>query len=260
MYCIEKNGISAEQFDEAYYDGLLEGSGKFSLAKCLKFNCEEWLSNSEYTEYNGAMFNREYLDYWNKLEAGEAQLPDTNGDGVIGVADIFNVLVYSEDLYAGSDAETSVLPGNVWKFFSEDCDINGNGLSGDIHDLKILDLAYSLRIGDEEMNELYSDFNGNYAEYVEMLASANGISSVKYRPESLNPTCTSDVDVERSGDVNGDGETDLSDAVMIMQALANPSKYQITYAGRFNGDVSNTGDGITVADAQEIQSRLLDIE
>ena len=93
-----------------------------------------------------------------------------------------------------------------------------------------------------------------------MLADANGISAVKYHPETLNPTCTSDTDVIRSGDANNDGEVDLADSVMIMQTLANPDKYSMSYAGKFNGDVSNTGDGITVEDAQEIQSRLLDIK
>ena len=260
MYCIEKNGISAQQFDEAYFDSLLDGSGKFALAKCLKFNCGEWLSDNEYTEYNGALFNREFTEYWEKLGSGEAQLPDTDGDGVIGTADLFNAIIYREDLQSASGADDSVLPENIWKFFSEDCDINGNGLSGDIHDLKILDLAYSLSMSEEEADELYSNFQCSYSAYVEMLADANGISAVKYHPEKLSPACTSDVDVERSGDANGDSNVDLSDAVTIMQALANPDKYQLSYAGRFNADVCNTGDGITVGDAQAIQAGLLDLE
>jgi hypothetical protein len=258
MYCIEKNGVTSKQFDEAYYDSLLEGSGKFALAKCLRFNCNEWLSNSEYTEYNGALFNREFTDYWKILESGEAQLPDTDGDGVIGITDLFNTIIYSEDLQSASGADASVLPKNVWKFFSENCDINGNGLSGDVHDLKILDLAYSFNISDEETDELYGSFQESYSAYVEMLADINGISSVKYHPEKLSPACTSDVDVERSGDANSDGNVDLSDAVKIMQALANPDRYQLSCTERFNGDVNNTGDGITVGDAQMIQTRLLD--
>lgn len=260
MYCIEKNGISSEQFSEEYYDSLIEGSGKFSLGKCLKSNCDEWLPQNKYTEYSGTVFNREYTDYWQKLVSGEADLPDTDGDGDINIADIFNVLVYSEDLYAGTDAEASVLPENIRMFFTEDCDINSNGLSGDIHDLKILELAYTFSIQDDEADGLFIDFSESYSAYVEMLADANGISAVKYHPETLNPTCTSDTDVIRSGDANNDGEVDLADSVMIMQTLANPDKYSMSYAGKFNGDVSNTGDGITVEDAQEIQSRLLDIK
>ena len=67
------------------------------------------------------------------------------------------------------------------------------------------------------------------------------------------------------GDANCDGQVDLSDAVMIMQALANPNKYGIdgtaehhlTEQGRLNADVD--GDGLTVGDAQDIQLKLLGI-
>ena len=65
------------------------------------------------------------------------------------------------------------------------------------------------------------------------------------------------------GDANCDGQVDLSDAVMIMQALANPNKYGIdgtaehhlTEQGKANGDMN--GDGLTVGDAQAIQKILL---
>ena len=65
------------------------------------------------------------------------------------------------------------------------------------------------------------------------------------------------------GDANCDGQVDLSDAVMIMQALANPNKYGIdgtaehhlTEQGKLNGDMN--GDGLTVSDALAIQEKLL---
>ncbi len=61
------------------------------------------------------------------------------------------------------------------------------------------------------------------------------------------------------GDANCDDLIDIADAVMIMQALANPDVYGldkpegITYKGTINGDVYNHGDGLTNADALEIQ-------
>ncbi|WP_294753020.1 serpin family protein [uncultured Ruminococcus sp.] len=66
-----------------------------------------------------------------------------------------------------------------------------------------------------------------------------------------------------SGDVNCDGAVDMADAVLIMQALANPDKYGIngtaenhlTEQGRLNGDFN--GDGLTVGDALTIQKKLL---
>ena len=67
------------------------------------------------------------------------------------------------------------------------------------------------------------------------------------------------------GDANCDGEVDLSDAVLIMQSLANPNKYgltgtdksHITDIGSKNADVCNTGDGVTTNDAVSIQRYLL---
>ena len=68
------------------------------------------------------------------------------------------------------------------------------------------------------------------------------------------------------GDANCDGQIDLSDAVMIMQSLANPNKYGIdgtaehhlTKQGKLNGDMN--GDGLTVGDAQAIQKKLLGLD
>ena len=68
------------------------------------------------------------------------------------------------------------------------------------------------------------------------------------------------------GDANCDCQIDLSDAVMIMQSLANPNKYGIdgtaehhlTEQGKLNGDMN--GDGLTVGDAQTIQKKLLGLD
>lgn len=68
------------------------------------------------------------------------------------------------------------------------------------------------------------------------------------------------------GDANCDGDTDMSDAVLVMQALANPNKYGIdgtaenhlTVNGKYNADMD--GDGLTVGDAQAIQKKLLGVE
>ena len=67
------------------------------------------------------------------------------------------------------------------------------------------------------------------------------------------------------GDTNCDGQLDMADAVLIMQALANPNKYgengtseyHLTAQGKYNGDMD--GDGLTVGDAQKIQMKLLGI-
>ena len=57
------------------------------------------------------------------------------------------------------------------------------------------------------------------------------------------------------GDANCDGNVDMADAVLIMQSIANPSKYKLTGQGRKNADTD--GDGITNSDALAIQKKLL---
>lgn len=61
------------------------------------------------------------------------------------------------------------------------------------------------------------------------------------------------------GDANVSGNVDISDAVLIMQSLSNPSKYSLTEQGRLNGDCSGVGDGVTNLDALAIQKLMLKI-
>ena len=69
------------------------------------------------------------------------------------------------------------------------------------------------------------------------------------------------------GDANCDGGVDMSDVVIVMQALANPNKYgvngsdehHITVQGQLNADVDISSKGLTSNDALEIQKYLLGI-
>ncbi|MDO4864360.1 MAG: dockerin type I repeat-containing protein, partial [Ruminococcus sp.] len=56
-----------------------------------------------------------------------------------------------------------------------------------------------------------------------------------------------------AGDANLDGYVTVSDAVAILQYIANKDKYSLKEQGRLNGDVFNRGDGLTAADALSIQ-------
>ena len=79
-------------------------------------------------------------------------------------------------------------------------------------------------------------------------------------------TTTTESNVIMAGDTNCDEQVDMADAVLIMQALANPNKYglngtagnHITEQGKLNGDMN--GDGLTVGDALAIQYKLLGIK
>ena len=75
----------------------------------------------------------------------------------------------------------------------------------------------------------------------------------------------SEIEVTLRGDANCDGGVDMSDIVLIMQALANPNKYglngseasHITAQGQANGDVDSAVKGLTSGDALKIQKWLL---
>ena len=67
------------------------------------------------------------------------------------------------------------------------------------------------------------------------------------------------------GDTNCDDKVELADAILIMQALANPDKYgeegtaekHLTSQGKVNGDVDDSTEGLTPNDALFIQEYLL---
>ena len=85
-------------------------------------------------------------------------------------------------------------------------------------------------------------------------------------PTTVTNTATnSGVKVTKAGDANCDGQVDMSDVVLIMQALANPNKYglegsekkRLTEQGSANADADTKEKGLTANDALMIQEFLL---
>ena len=74
--------------------------------------------------------------------------------------------------------------------------------------------------------------------------------------ESANSVLMNNLDniiyLVKSGDANGDGETSIADAVLIMQALSNSDEYSLSDIGEINADVLDN-DGVSSADALVIQ-------
>ena len=99
--------------------------------------------------------------------------------------------------------------------------------------------------------------------------SFGAIDDLKTVSESVSDADDNGSDEESEstvvGDANGDGQVDMGDAVLIMQALANPNKYglngtaeiHLTARGYKYGDVEGDGNGITANDALKIQKYLL---
>ena len=136
---------------------------------------------------------------------------------------------------------------------------------------------------DDTTNEILNDQNLRFFD--QQSADGNGVASFSYVPnenenwtfmfisESIDDMIQrtvvtindfkAEVESQIKGDANGDGEIDMSDAVLIMQALANPNKYGIngTDPKHISADgfkyADADGNGLTVNDAQRIQLYLL---
>ena len=131
-------------------------------------------------------------------------------------------------------------------------------------DLKILSLPNELKlVGKHATHDMTSleevIYNGTEEEWNEI--------DIKEQNDPLLKKIITFAPVEETewvtGDANGDGELDMSDIVLIMQALANPDKFgvdgydptHITANGFKYADTN--GDGLTVSDAANIQKFLL---
>lgn len=88
-------------------------------------------------------------------------------------------------------------------------------------------------------------------------ALVGGVEPDGTKPEVPSESSSGEQDDIIYGDTNCDDEVNLADAVLIMQYLANPSKYKISEQGKKNADVNENGDGVTPADAFAIQKFVL---
>ncbi len=110
---------------------------------------------------------------------------------------------------------------------------------------------------------LWQNGNGKFISLdhkIPLGQNGNGISLSEYYSETPLP-----VDKTVYGDANCNNEVRLNDAVLVMQSIGNPDVYgingsndsHITEQGIINGDVTNTGDGLTNNDALTIQKYLI---
>ena len=139
---------------------------------------------------------------------------------------------------------------------------NGNGYKGVI-------IGYNGSTAEEYANK----YNYKFESLGDYSATAAPTSSTTTTSTTTNTTTTKTaatttvptLTVTKEGDANCDNSVDMSDVVLIMQALANPNKYgingtdtkHITEQGWINSDVDKSANGITANDALRIQEFLL---
>ena len=125
--------------------------------------------------------------------------------------------------------------------------------------------------------EVPIDIISDFEKYIRLEISFSAVNTNEYYSENpYGVTCFGNLIQQFAltgesisniyGDANCDYEMDMSDVVLVMQALANPNKYgengtaevHLTAQGKENADMD--GNGLTVGDAQAIQTMLLGIE
>ena len=145
----------------------------------------------------------------------------------------------------------------------------------DFKDYKGNDVGSGLHIWEFDVDRYNAKLRvgGSYLDakpdYIKLIMK-NGVE-VDVRTEDLSRWFGYDGQSSKAtvkGDANCDSDVNMSDAVIIMQSLANPAQYgvngtdknHITEQGKINGDIAGNNDGITNADALAVQKKLLGLD
>ncbi len=192
-------------------------------------------NNLAYVSENGVLFNKdktELLQYPAGI-SGAYTIPDgvtyIGSSSFSGCTALTSVTIPNSVTYIASyafylcDGLTSIAIKNP------DCEIsNGNGN----YDCTIYGYENSTA-------QAYAEENGYKFE---VLGEVSDSTTVPTNPE-----------ITLWGDVNLDKDINISDAVLIMQSIANPDEFNIEKQGKLNGDVVDNGNGLTNVDALAIQ-------
>lgn len=112
------------------------------------------------------------------------------------------------------------------------------------------DSSFETRMKIAEINGI-SNYSSTAEQNIDMLSRLKEGTLIKdFAPVS------DDISLIQAGDVNLDGVIDASDIVLISAYTGNRQKNPIDKNGLLNGDVHNTGDGLTINDALAIQQYL----
>jgi hypothetical protein len=222
-----------------------------------------------------------------KITVGEiADTKAASSDQTSSLLPTFDVSIQNSEGYSSVIWSTAVEDSSYW--ISKDgvvCTITGTVSSsakeGDYSDITLTGVKRETYVGSGQTNSVinagYSD--GDKAVKYTVKATPGKVS-VPSKPANTTVTTTTtttttsktpDTKVVR-GDANCDNEVNLSDAVVIMQSIANPGAYgltgsndkHITEQGQLNADVAGGtdekgGDGVTNADALKIQKFKLNL-
>lgn len=204
-----------------------------SLKGYFEQNVENYKNGFKFTVKNGVCedeikFYAEYVPtFKNSCSADITVVDDETGEPIEGVNVVMDI-PYGRGQIGWNTAETSVMKFDYLRFTDAD------------YRFTVTDLPENYTYGKKEPL--------SFAKYGE------------HQDFEIKLSKTT-----KKGDANCDGTVELADAILIMQAIANPDKYgvegsagmHITEQGTVNGDVDPAVKGITSNDALRIQMYLL---
>ena len=223
--------LMPEYFENDFYDDIIDYAGEYSIGDKLRSNAMDIgiiPDENSYFRFDNELFESGFRTYCDNVMSGKQPEPDLNMDGVVDHKDYDLASAYIFEVAAEHDENSVTMPVNIWKNINSRCDFNQNGTSGDIYDIFFAQI-YVLLTEDDTAD------------------TDTGSEAYPKDPDTI------------SGDVNCDGSIDMADAVLIMQYLSNPNKYQISEHGISNGDADGRDNGITLTDVLAIQNYLLNV-
>ena len=240
------NPLDTEYFLTDYYEKFYDGASNYDINAAFVFAARTSENIEYFGNFDKTKFSNDFKKYCKDIEDGKMDEPDLNFDGKLDIYD-YDIAMWRirctflpewHDTEGIFDDEENELRERQYEYFKTKCDVNGDGKYGDTYDMLLMECYMMLKNDDIFNKNANEEFNISQ-EYTSSFALLN------------------DIDIERNGDANLDGGMDMGDVVFIMQSQANPDKYELTDKGKFNADLYETGNGITVNDALEVQKGLL---
>ena len=176
---------------------------------------------------------------------------DVDADGILTPEDYIIAMYLNRNYYSDRfdySEDAALITKKIKDNFYSSFDPDGDGVCGNYSDIMLMEKYLTNLFWDDFFVEEYRDgrFYNAFKFTLDYIFSEYGLIDEEVE--------------ERNGDANVDGEVTLADSVAILQALANPDKFTLSNEGLYNADINNTGDGVTLLDAQKIQKNLLGIE
>ena len=252
-----------------------------------------------YLDKNDIISIQEYLSGNISFPVETKKPGDVNCDGTVDTEDSALLRAYLGDKLTRISAQ-GITNANV--YLTPDTDLSKGDaeyidkyISGEAASLPVSvilgDVDASGKVDMDDYNMIHDHIIGSktLSNKVEKVADVNGDGAVDSKDDEMvlehvngnkpleeyltttttqtvtTTTTTSKLTVTMAGDTNCDGKVELADAILIMQALANPNKYgengtdskHMKTQGKINGDVDKSIEGLTANDALRIQEYLL---